>query len=74
MATYKSVKAQPDQRVIFRLCAPQAKEVRLTSPDLYSIVPQGGPGAAGGLAMSRDDSGLWSVTTPKRGPPLARFL
>lgn len=66
---YKSVEAQPDKTATFRLCAPDAKEVRLTSPDLYGIVPQGfGPGSANGLAMTRDDTGLWSVTTPKPVP------
>jgi enterochelin esterase family protein len=66
---YKSVEAQPDRTVVFRLCAPDAKDVRLTSPDLYGIVPQGfGPGSASGLAMTRDETGLWSVTTPKPVP------
>jgi enterochelin esterase family protein len=67
--TYKSLEVDADQRVTFRLCAPEAKEVRLTSPDLYNIVPQGfGPGQANGLAMARDELGLWSVTTPVRVP------
>jgi enterochelin esterase family protein len=67
--SYKSVEVQPDKTVVFRLCAPDAKEVRLTSPDLYNIVPQGfGPGSAIGLAMTRDDTGLWSVATPKPVP------
>jgi enterochelin esterase family protein len=67
--SYKSVEVQPDKTVVFRLCAPDAKEVRLTSPDLYNIVPQGfGPGSASGLAMTRDDTGLWSVATPKPVP------
>ena len=66
---YKSVEVQPDTTVTFRLCAPDANEVRLTSPDLYGIVLQGfGPSAANGLAMNRDDMGLWSVTTPKPVP------
>jgi enterochelin esterase family protein len=67
--TYKSAEVLADQRVTFRLCAPDAKAVRLTSPDLYNIVPQGfAPGAEQGLAMTRDESGLWSVTTPKAVP------
>jgi enterochelin esterase family protein len=67
--SYKSVEVRPDKTIIFRLCAPDAKEVRLTSPDLYNIVPQGfGPGAESGLAMTRDDTGLWSVATPKPVP------
>jgi enterochelin esterase family protein len=67
--SYKSVEVQADKTVTFRLCAPDAKEVRLTSPDLYNIVPQGfGPGAPSGLAMTRDAMGLWSVTTPKPVP------
>jgi enterochelin esterase family protein len=68
-AAYKSVEVLPDQQVTFRLCAPDARNVRLTSPDLYQIVPQGfPPGSEAGLAMTRADDGLWSVTTPKPVP------
>jgi enterochelin esterase family protein len=68
-AAYKSVEVLADQRVTFRLCAPEARTVRLTSPDLYNIVPQGfPPGSEAGLAMTRADDGLWSVTTPKAVP------
>ena len=67
--SYKSVEVRADKTVTFRLCAPDAKEVRLTSPDLYNIVPQGfGPGAESGLAMTRDAIGLWAITTPKPVP------
>lgn len=68
-ADYKSVEVVAGQEVTFRLCAPDARDVRLTSPDLYGIVPQGaGPNGPNGLAMSRDDTGLWSVTTAKPVP------
>lgn len=62
---YKSVEQLPDQRVTFRLCAPQAAEVLLTSTDIAKIIPMGfPPGTPQGLAMQKDATGLWSVTTP----------
>ena len=58
-ANYKSVEALPDHRVTFRLCAPNAAWVTVTSSDLAEVIPFGG-----GLPMTRDGQGLWSVTTP----------
>lgn len=66
---YKSVEQMPDRRVTFRLCAPGAAEVLLTSSDIARIIPMGfPPGTPMGLAMKKDGTGLWSVTTPQ---PLA---
>lgn len=68
-APYKSVEQLPDDRVTFRLCAPDASEVLVTSSDIASIIPMGFPqGTPPGLAMSKDGTGLWSVTTPKPVP------
>lgn len=68
-APYRSVEQLPDRRVIFRLCAPAAAEVLLTSSDLAGIIPMGFPqGTPHGLAMTRDATGLWSVTTPQPVP------
>jgi enterochelin esterase-like enzyme len=58
-ASYKSVEPLPDQRVTFRLCAPNAAFVSVTSSDLADVIPMGG-----GLPMTRNQQGLWSVTTP----------
>jgi enterochelin esterase-like enzyme len=58
-ASYKSVEALPDRRVTFRLCAPNATWVTVTSSDVADVIPMNG-----GLAMTRDAQGLWSVTTP----------
>ncbi len=67
--SYNSVEVQDDGTVTFRLCAPDAKAVRLTSPDMAGIVPGGfPPGSEPGLAMTKDDTGLWSVTTAKPVP------
>ncbi|MGC4053589.1 MAG: alpha/beta hydrolase-fold protein [Paludibaculum sp.] len=51
-----------DLRVTFRLNAPQAKKVQ--------VVPSGnGNGlGAGPFEMTRDDKGIWSVTTPPARP------
>lgn len=57
---YRSAEAGPDGRVTFRLCAPQATEVRVTSPDIPAIPI--GPG----LPLTRDATGLWSGTTSAR--------
>jgi enterochelin esterase-like enzyme len=58
-ASYNSVEALPDRRVTFRLCAPNAAWVTVTSPDVADVIPMNG-----GLPMTRDGQGLWSVTTP----------
>src|SRR5580658_9132311 len=58
-ASYKSVEALPDRRVTFRLCAPNATWVTVTSSDVADVIPM-----SGGLPMTRDAQGLWSVTTP----------
>ena len=55
---YQSVEVLPDGRVTFRLCAPEAQSVSVTSNDLAEAIPMGP-----GLAMTRDARGLWSVTT-----------
>lgn len=63
-ATYKSVEQLPDGRVTFRLCAPAANQARVTSNDIDQAIPMGmQPGAQRGLAMTKDDTGLWSATT-----------
>lgn len=64
-AAYKSVEQLPDDRVTFRLCAPEAKTVMVTSTDNADVIPMGFGGGPRGLAMSRDATGLWSVTTGK---------
>src|ERR1700744_4741295 len=58
--SYKSVEVLPDRRVTFRLCAPNAAFVAVTSSDIADAIPMG----AGGLPMTRGAQGLWSVTTP----------
>ncbi|MFO7325885.1 MAG: alpha/beta hydrolase-fold protein [Pseudomonadota bacterium] len=61
--SYRSVEVGADGRVTFRLCAPQATEVRVTSPDAAEAIPFGT-----GLPLARDETGLWSGTT---GVPVA---
>ena len=69
-AAYKSVEQLPDGRVTFRLCAPAAQEVRVTSNDIAEAIPMGiQPGSTRGLAMSRDATGLWTATTAVPVPP-----
>ncbi len=66
-ANYKSAEQLPDGRVTFRICAPDATAVGLGSSDNEDISPNSFMGGTG-RAMTRDEKGLWSVTTPK---PLA---
>src|SRR5690606_11621181 len=66
---YESVEQQADGRVTFRLCAPQAQEVRVISNDIDEAIPLGINGAERGLAMSKDASGLWTATTAVPVPP-----
>jgi len=68
-APYKSVEILPDGRVTFRVCAPDAQAVSVTSSDIADVIPMGFPaGTPNGLAMRKDASGLWSVTTDKPVP------
>ena len=68
-ATYKAVEPLPDGRVTFRICAPFAHEVRVTSTDIADVIPMGFPaGQPFGLPMTKDETGLWSVTTTKSVP------
>ncbi len=65
-ASYKSVEPLADGRVTFRICAPEAREVRVTSSDIADVIPMGlPPGTERGLRLSKDATGLWSVTTDK---------
>ena len=68
--TYKSVEVLGDGRLTFRVCAPLAKEARVTSSDIPDVIPSGmNDGIATGLPMVRDQTGLWSATT--EGPVAA---
>lgn len=68
-AAYKAVEPLPDGRVTFRICAPFAHEVRVTSTDIADVIPMGFPaGQPFGLPMTKDETGLWSVTTSKQVP------
>lgn len=64
-AAYKSVEQLPDGRVTFRLCAPEARAAMVTSTDNADVIPMGFGGGPRGLAMAKDATGLWSVTTDK---------
>lgn len=64
--SYKPVEQLPDGRVTFRICAPEAQEVKVTSSDNAEAIPMGfPPGTPFGLTMTRDATGLWTATTLK---------
>ena len=60
---YASAEQLPDGRVTFRLCAPEASTVSVTSSDAATAIPMGMGGGPAGLALTRDSLGLWSGTT-----------
>lgn len=65
-----SVSISADNHVSFRLCAPAAQTVSLTSGDLTLDIPPGtARGATKPQTMIRDASGLWSITLPDPVPP-----
>lgn len=74
-AGYKSVEQGADGRVTFRLCAPDAVKVLVTSSDNADAIPMGfPPGSPAGLPMSKDATGLWSVTSAQPiAPDTYRF-
>lgn len=59
---FNSVETGADGRVTFRICAPDATDVRVTSSDMADAIPFGRGGPAG-LALTKDETGLWSGTT-----------
>jgi enterochelin esterase-like enzyme len=65
---FRSVEPTADGRLTFRLCAPDAGTVRVTSADMVGAIPSG-RGAAAGLALTRDATGLWSGTTAEAVAP-----
>jgi enterochelin esterase family protein len=65
---FKSVEVLADGRVTFRLCAPAATDVKVTSNDNADVIPLALAGG-GGLPMARGDKGIWSVTTAKPFAP-----
>ncbi len=66
--TYTSVEQLADGRITFRLCAPDAIEVMVTSSDIPAIPFRGG------LAMTKDAQGLWTATTADPvGPDTYRY-
>jgi enterochelin esterase family protein len=69
-AAYQSVEQLADGRVTFRICAPEANEVRVVSNDIDEAIPMGfQPGSTRGLAMTKDATGLWTATTAVPVPP-----
>ena len=60
---YQSVEQLPDSRVTFRLCAPDATTVSVTSSDADPAIPMGMGGGPAGILMTKDAMGLWTGTT-----------
>jgi enterochelin esterase family protein len=61
-AGFRSVESDASGKVTFRLCAPEATKVFVSSTDLPGVIPFGGNGPPG-LAMSKNAEGVWSATT-----------
>jgi enterochelin esterase-like enzyme len=67
VAPMPSVERLADGRVTFRLCAPEATSVGVTSAD-HSAIRSVAAGSAG-MTMTRDSLGRWSGTTTEPVPP-----
>lgn len=67
-APYRSVEVRADGRVTFRVCAPAASDVRVTSFDMGDAISFDATGLSG-FVLQRDASGLWSGTTAKALAP-----
>jgi enterochelin esterase-like enzyme len=67
-ARYKSVEVMADGKVTFRICAPDATEVRVISADMPDVIAFGANGPVG-ITLARDTTGLWSGTTSKAVAP-----
>jgi enterochelin esterase-like enzyme len=61
---YDSIRQEADQRITFRLCAPDAVAVSVVSTELDGV-PTGYDGKPDGLPMQKDDQGFWVVTLPR---------
>lgn len=60
-----SPEVQPDRRIVFRIYAPQAQNIRLTGTDI--------PGNMQGAAMTKGDNGVWEVTLGPIDPGAYRY-
>jgi len=63
-ARFKSTEVLADGRVTFRICAPTANEVHVSTSDMADVIPFGG-----GLPLTKDAMGVWSGTTAKAVAP-----
>ena len=60
---YQATEQLNDGRVTFKLCAPEATSVAVTSSDADPAIPMGFGGGPSGLTLTKDSVGLWSGTT-----------
>jgi enterochelin esterase-like enzyme len=62
---FASTEILPDRRVVFRIYAPKADEVRLVGTDI--------PRNMQGLPMTKQDNGVWEATTAPLEPGAYRY-
>ena len=60
---YRATEQLSDGRVAFKLCAPEASTVSVTSSDADPAIPTGFGGGPSGLTLTKDSLGLWSGST-----------
>lgn len=60
----------PDRRIVFRILAPQAENVRLQGGDMTAGLPKGGPGLP---PMTKGENGVWEVTVGPIEPGAYRY-
>jgi len=60
----------PDKRIVFRILAPQAENVRLQGSDMNAGLPEGSQGLP---PMTKGDNGVWEVTVGPMQPGAYRY-
>jgi enterochelin esterase family protein len=65
----------PDRRIVFRILAPQAQNVRIVGSDIPSLAGggRGAPAANGPSVMRKADNGVWEVTVGPVPPSSYRY-
>jgi enterochelin esterase-like enzyme len=64
----------PDRRIVFRILAPQAQNVRVVGTDIPSLAGgRGAPAATSASVMRKGENGVWEVTVDPVPPSSYRY-
>ena len=70
-----SPEVMPDRRIVFRILAPQAQNVRIVGTDIPSLAGggRGAPGATNASVVRKAENGVWEVTLGPVPPSSYRY-